>query len=155
MKLCDLKALCEDYWKNIRETYTRPSWCLLDDIDTMYFCGVPMKEAVEVMRMYKNGELVHLTDRKTEPQNDFTLTYTCSFNDCENFKHFGFGEKCIECKRKQSEAMYKDEPQTDLLVTEYPQDGEVHLIGRDKTEAVVMAYDVYKELTEPQTERSE
>lgn len=44
----------------------------------------------------------------------------------------------------------KTEPQTDLLVTEYPQDGEVNLIGRDKTEAVVMAYDVYKELTEPQ-----
>lgn len=43
------------------------------------------------------------------------------------------------------------EPQTDLLVTEYPQDGEVTLIGRDKTEAVVMAYDVYKELTELQT----
>ena len=43
----------------------------------------------------------------------------------------------------------KTEPQTDLLVTEYPQDGEVNLIGRDKTEAVVMAYDVYKELTEP------
>lgn len=46
---------------------------------------------------------------------------------------------------------YKAE-QKDLLVTEYPQDGEVNLIGRDKTEAVVMAYDVYKELTEPQTE---
>lgn len=46
----------------------------------------------------------------------------------------------------------KTEPQTHLLVTEYPQDGEVTLIGRDKTEAVVMAYDVYKELTEPQTD---
>lgn len=43
-----------------------------------------------------------------------------------------------------------DAPQTDLLVTEYPQDGEVNLIGRDKTEAVVMAYDIYKEMTEPQ-----
>ena len=63
---CDLKALCEDYWKNIREEYTRPSWCSLDDIDTMRFCGVPMGEAVEIMRMYKNGELVHLADRKTE-----------------------------------------------------------------------------------------
>ena len=49
----------------------------------------------------------------------------------------------------------KTEPQTDLLVTEYPQDGEVNLIGRGKTEAVVMAYDVYKELTEPQRNMAE
>ena len=59
-------------------------------------------------------------------------------------------EPCVECRYEP-----KDEPQTDLLVTEYPQDGEVNLIGKDKTKAVVMAYDVYKELTEPQTERSE
>lgn len=54
-------------------------------------------------------------DEQTEPQTDtdFTLTYTCSFSDCENFKHFGFGEKCIECKRKQSKAMRKTEPQTE------------------------------------------
>lgn len=48
-------------------------------------------------------------------------------------------------------SVYNTEPQKDLLVTEYPQDGEVYLIGRDKTEAVVMAYDVYKKLTEVQT----
>lgn len=48
-----------------------------------------------------------------------------------------------------------DIPQTNLLITEYPQDGKVNLIGRDKTEAVVMAYDVYKKLTEPQMEGSE
>ena len=50
-----------------------------------------------------------------EPQTnkDFEVTYTCSFTDCYNFKNFGFGEKCIECKRKQSEAKYKDEPQTE------------------------------------------
>ncbi len=46
---------------------------------------------------------------------------------------------------------WQGESHMDLLVTEYPQDGEVNLIGRDKTEAVVMAYDVYNELTEPQT----
>lgn len=38
--------------------------------------------------------------------------------------------------------------------TDRPQDGEVNLIGRDKTEAVVMAYDVYKELTEPEVDCS-
>lgn len=43
---------------------------------------------------------------------DFKVTYTCSFTDCDNFKNFGFGEKCIECKRKQSKAKYRDEPQT-------------------------------------------
>lgn len=48
-------------------------------------------------------------------------------------------------------SVYKIKPQRDLLVTEYPQDGEIYLIGRDKTEAVVMAYDVYKKLTEAQT----
>ena len=47
---------------------------------------------------------------------------------------------------------WQGEPHMNLLVTEYPQDGEVNLIGRDKTEVVVMAYDTYKELTEPQTE---
>lgn len=77
---------------------------------------------------------------KDEPQ-----TEECPFDDaipCEWV--------CTEygkCKYKP-----KTEPQNDLLVTEYPKDGEVNLIGRDKTEAVVMAYDVYKELTEPQTE---
>lgn len=52
---------------------------------------------------------------KDEPQTnkDFKVTYTCSFTECDNFKNFGFGEKCIECKRKQSEAKHKDEPQTD------------------------------------------
>ena len=52
-------------------------------------------------------------ESEDEPQitNDFKITYTCSFTDCDNFKNFGFGEKCIECKRKQSEAKYKDEPQ--------------------------------------------
>ena len=55
----------------------------------------------------------------TEPQTnkDFKVTYTCSFTDCDNFKNFGFGEKCIECKRKQSEAKYKDEPQTEEWYT--------------------------------------
>lgn len=64
-----------------------------------------------------NMAIEALADRKTEPQTDtdFTLTYTCSFSDCENFKHFGFGEKCIECKRKQSKAMRKTEPQTESL----------------------------------------
>lgn len=58
-------------------------------------------------------------DRKTEPQTDkdFEVTYTCSFTDCDNFKNFGFGEKCIECKRKQSEAKYKTEPQTERAET--------------------------------------
>lgn len=37
---CDLKGLCPDYWKKIREEYTRPSWC----------------------------PLVEVADRKTEPQ---------------------------------------------------------------------------------------
>lgn len=72
-----------------------------------------------------------LADRKTEP----SICDGCKFYD---------GEDCYSqefCKVK------------DLIVTEYPQDGEVNLIGRDKTEAVVMAYDVYKELTEPQTDR--
>ena len=71
-------------------------------------------------------------------------TKIASFNSQETFEWFI--EAVVEADRKT-------EPQADLLVTEYPQNGEVKLIGRDKTEAVVMAYDVYKELTEPQTER--
>lgn len=65
---CDLKGLCPDYWTKIREEYTRPSWCQLDDLDATTFCGVPMEEAVEIMQMYRRGELVHLKDR--EPQTD-------------------------------------------------------------------------------------
>lgn len=67
---CDLKGLCPDYWKKIREEYTRPSWCQLDDLDATTFCGVPMEEAVEIMQMYRRGELVHFKNYaiKTEPQ---------------------------------------------------------------------------------------
>lgn len=61
-------------------------------------------------------------DRKTEPQTE----------DLQDWKDRMWAEAVIE-------------PQTDLLITEFPQDGEVNLIGRDKTEAVIMAYDVYKE----------
>ena len=59
---------------------------------------------------------------KDEPQTnkDFKVTYTCSFTDCDNFKNFGFGEKCIECKRKQSEAKHKDEPQTYVINPQEP-----------------------------------
>ena len=68
---CDLKGLCSDYWTKIREEYTRPSWCQLDDLDATTFCGVPMEEAVKIMQMYKRGELVHLADRKTELQTEY------------------------------------------------------------------------------------
>ena len=66
-----------------------------------------------------------------EPQTDkdFEVTYTCSFTDCDNFKNFGFGEKCIECKRKQSEAKYKDEPQTNHLVKTPRKSRESHEIA--------------------------
>lgn len=26
---CDAKALCKNYWRRVREKYTRPSWCPL------------------------------------------------------------------------------------------------------------------------------
>ena len=60
-------------------------------------------------------------DIDDEPQTDkdFKVTYTCSFTDCDNFKNFGFGEKCIECKRKQSKAKYRDEPQTKCETCRY------------------------------------
>ena len=66
-------------------------------------------------KLMKKIDGYYIADRKTEPQTnkDFEVTYTCSFTDCDNFKNFGFGEKCIECKRKQSEVKHKDEPQTE------------------------------------------
>ena len=69
---CDLKGLCPDYWTKIGEEYTRPSWCQLDDLDATTFCGVPMEEAVEIMQMYRRGELVHFKNYaiKDEPQTD-------------------------------------------------------------------------------------
>ena len=82
---CDLKALCPDYWTKTREEYTRPSWCQLDDLDATTFCGVPMEEAVEVMQMYRRGELVHLAGRKTEPQ--YHADVECNYKDCDNCGH--------------------------------------------------------------------
>ena len=63
---------------------------------------------------------------KDEPQTDmdFKVTYTCSFTGCDNFKNFGFNEKCIECKRKQSEAKHKDEPQTYVINPQEPTNDE-------------------------------
>lgn len=70
---CDLKGLCPDYWTKIREEYTRPSWCQLDDLDATTFCGVPMEKAVEIMQMYRRGELVHFKNYaiKTESQIEY------------------------------------------------------------------------------------
>lgn len=70
---CDLKGLCPDYWTKIREEYTRPSWCQLDDLDATTFCGVPMEKAVEIMQMYRRGELVHFKNYaiKTESQTEY------------------------------------------------------------------------------------
>ena len=60
----------------------------------------------------KTEPTISKMEQVDEPQTnkDFKVTYTCSFTDCKNF---GFNEKCIECKRKQSEARLEDEPQTD------------------------------------------
>lgn len=121
--------------------------------------------------------------RKTEPQTDNGIgcskcesRFWCMDRDMPHAVHCNnYGkteqtepqtEDCGACEHARTTCRFmecgepchfkpKDEPQTDLLVTEYPQDGEVNLIGKDKTEAVVMAYDIYKEMTEPQTERSE
>lgn len=82
---CDLKGLCPDYWTKTREEYTRPSWCQLDDLDATTFCGVPMEEAVEIMQMYRRGELVHLAGRKTEPQ--YHADVECNYKDCDNCGH--------------------------------------------------------------------
>lgn len=70
---CDLKGLCPDYWTKIREEYTRPSWCQLDDLDATTFCGVPMEKAVEIMQMYRRGELVHFKNYaiKNESQTEY------------------------------------------------------------------------------------
>ncbi len=88
---CDLKALCPDYWTKIREEYTRPSWCQLDDLDATTFCGVPMEEAVEIMQMYRRGELVNFKDYaiKTEPQ-----------RDCFLCKWLGEVDVCGRCRNR-------------------------------------------------------
>ena len=87
-------------------------------------CGQQIDEGVHAWYVLElhgtDGEFRHkefceecyeyLCEKDYVPSNkDFKITYTCSFNDCDNFKNFGFGEKCIECKRKQSEAKHKTE----------------------------------------------
>ena len=106
---CDLKGLCPDYWTKTREEYTRPSWCQLDDLDATTFCGVPMEEAVEIMQMYRRGELVHFRncEPKTKPQMvsltsahisgdtyhkaknepQYHADVECNYKDCDNCGH--------------------------------------------------------------------
>lgn len=52
---------------------------------------------------------------KLQTNKDFEDIYTCSFTDCDNFKNPDY-IRCIECKRKQSEAKYKNEPQMERRV---------------------------------------
>lgn len=49
----------------MREESAKITEILYKDVHKKYdtFCGVPMEEAIEVMRMYKAGELVHLQRR--------------------------------------------------------------------------------------------
>ncbi len=110
---CDLKALCPDYWAKIREEYTRPSWCQLDDLDATTFCGVPMEEAVEIMQMYRRGELVHFKNYaiKTEPQtsgvvwtedaikNEPKSYSTCASTDEPQTQ---LTAKCLECNNSKT-----------------------------------------------------
>lgn len=74
-----------------------------------------------------------------------------------NYLHPMWCPKCAKVGKCYEDSIIPKcyEPQKDLLVTEHPQDGEVNLIGRNKTEAVVMAYDVYKKLIESQTKDGE
>ena len=115
---CDLKGLCPDYWTKIREEYTRPSWCQLDDLDATTFCGVPMEEAVEIMQMYRRGELVHLADRKTEncsekPNNCDEPQYEMGMGTlkCDNCSEYG-SFKCTKCDGEMyfTRLEPKDEP---------------------------------------------
>lgn len=127
-----------------------------EDIVDAYMRG--WNDALDAVQ---NGKFIINADRKTEPidkdinvrsktepqtNKDFKVTYTCSFTDCDNFKNFGFGEKCIECKRKQSEAKYKDEPQT-----EKPKIWK----RNDKPFRAVWLDDDHNEIGTTQTERSE
>ena len=116
---CDLKGLCPDYWTKTREEYTRPSWCQLDDLDATTFCGVPMEEVVEIMQMYRRGELVHLVGRKTEPATEdcSTVEPQISPSDCKTCKHnpWSTPRTCGKCIRQEDgrPSMYEpeDEPQ--------------------------------------------
>lgn len=65
-------------------------------------CGYsPQTQSCDTCEGYSNWWSL---EDEQQTDNDFTLTYTCCFSDCENFKHFGFSEKCIKCKRKTEKA---------------------------------------------------
>ena len=117
---CDLKGLCPNYWTKIREEYTRPSWCQLDDLDATTFCGVPMEEAVEIMQMYRRGELVHFKNYaiKTEPQAlhiDKPRGYTlkADTNDAWKPKTGPQTEHGFSAKAMRSTKLFEAEPQTE------------------------------------------
>ena len=121
---CDLKGLCPDYWTKIREEYTRPSWCQLDDLDATTFCGVPMEEAVEIMQMYRRGELVHFKNYaiKTEPFDKDINVRSKDERKTEGIWNAGYktgydkGYKDAQLVKERTEVvkdLVKDEPQTE------------------------------------------
>ena len=109
-----------------------------------YPCSLCIR-GIERTDMWQPSKKTKATISKMEQVDKDINVRSKTMRDCYNCERYENDCECVECDFEP-----KTEPQTDLLVTEYPQDGEVNLIGRDKTEAVVMAYDVYKELTEPQ-----
>ena len=108
-QICDI---CRYYNSNIPCGST-PSACKEADKFAEEFVDGLKKLKPTISKMEQVDKDINVRS-KNEPQTnkDFKVTYTCSFTECDNFKNFGFSEKCIECKRKQSEAKHKDEPQT-------------------------------------------
>ena len=56
---CDVKVVCKNYWKLIREQYTRPSWCPLGPVPPHGRCidadALLMRINHEVMEAYMDG----------------------------------------------------------------------------------------------------
>lgn len=120
------------YWADI---YLQDNLC-----DRMWDAMRALRDFYETV----TSEAVEVADRKTEPS--FKVD---GIGDDDSTIHAIAHLQKVGWLQEHDRAL--TEPQNDLLVTEYPQDGGVNLIGRDKTEAVVMAYDTYKKLTEAQT----
>lgn len=118
-----------NYLKELEETAKKVDYYkgIIDGINMV------MDRKTEPIEVYngnadkENWQCTTIKSIENEPQTnkDFNITYTCSFTDCDNFKNFGFGEKCIECKHKQSEAKREAKPQTERPLPDYSYEADL------------------------------
>lgn len=87
---CDVKAVCKNYWKLIREQYTRPSWCSLIEVPE------PHGKLIDADALAKDLNFDVENDQRALDQMDFVG---------KEREHVQFDKDCKQnCMRYLSEA---------------------------------------------------